>query len=220
MSSSEIDPRRSGTLWVLNLDWPLPSDLSPRVPAAFTRIGPEAVLSLARAMACDDRAVLQRFGPGRRCYVAQIEGEIAAYSWVTFDEEQIGEMRMSIRLMPGEAYIWDCVTLPAFRRNRFYTALLAHITGELRAEGFCRAWIGTDFDNVPSQNGIALAGFWPVADLVVDRVVAMRLVWVRGRDGVPEHVVTDVRRALLGDRDRAWLSALPLAKHDQPMTDA
>jgi len=97
---------------------------------------------------------------------------------------------------------------------------LAHIAGELRAEGFCRAWIGTDFDNAASQNGIALAGFRHVADLVVDRVVAMRLVWVRGRDGAPEHVVTDVRRALLGDRDRAWLSALPLAKHDQPMMDA
>ena len=34
-----------------------------------------------------------------------------------------------------------------------------------------------------------------------------------GRDGVPESLVADVRRAVLGDRDRAWLSALSLAQY-------
>ena len=205
----ESDPRRPGTIWVLNLDWPTPDGLTPHLPATLMRAGPEAAQPLAGLMGLDNpAAVLQRFASGRRCYAAWVEGTLAAYGWVSFGEEEIGEMRLRIRLAPGEAYIWDCATAPAYRRRHLYTALLGHIAGELRADVLCRAWIGVDSDNLASQKGIALAGFRPVADLIVARALAVRLVWVRGRPGIPEHVVTDARRALLGDRDRAWLAAL------------
>ena len=209
MLPADSDPRRPGTLWVMHLDWPTPGGLTPQVPATFSQIGPEAAGPLARAMGHRDPAVvLERLATGRRCYAACIDGKIAAYGWVTLDEEWIGEIRLRIRLVAGEAYVWDCATLPAYRRRRLYTALLAHITSELRAAGLCRVWIGADIDNVASQNGIALAGFKPVADLVVDRVLTLRQVWVRGRHDIPEYLVADVRRAVLGDRDRVWLAAL------------
>jgi len=216
MVSAENDPRRPGVFWVFHLDWPTPSGLAPRLPAAFVRLGPEAADTLAQAMGQEDSAeVLRRFEAGRRCYAAQVAGALAAYGWVSFVEELIGEMRLRVRLVPGEVYIWDCATLPAYRKRRLYTALLGHILGELRAEGLCRAWIGTNRDNVASQRGIALAGFQPVADLVVERVLAKRLVWVQGRPGVPEHIVEAARRVLLGDLDRAWLAALSSAGQDQ-----
>ena len=82
---------------------------------------------------------------------------------------------------------------------------------ELHAEGFCRAWIGADMDNLPSQQGIARAGFHHVADLVMARVLALRQVWVQGRPGVPGHIVAEARRAFLNDRDKIWTSAaMPL----------
>ncbi|HEY4721317.1 MAG TPA: GNAT family N-acetyltransferase, partial [Anaerolineae bacterium] len=140
-----------------------------------------------------------------------------AYGWVSFNEEEIGELRLRIHLLPGEAYIWDCATAPAYRRLRLYTGLLLHIAEQLRAEGLCRVWIGADGDNMASQQGMALADFRPVADLVVTRVLAMRMAWVRGRPGVPESVVADARRALLGDRDRVWLTALsPIQVNNSP----
>ncbi|MGH2524938.1 MAG: GNAT family N-acetyltransferase [Anaerolineales bacterium] len=204
MVSAEDAARRSGTIWVLNLDWPTPA-IVPLVPAAFIRIEPEAAPTLTEAMGlAHPAAALERFEAGRRCYAAQVEGVLVAYGWVSLDDETIGEMRLRIRLEPGEAYIWDCATAPAYRGRRLYTALLAHIVGELRAEGLCRAWIGADQENIASQKGIASAGFQPVADLIVTRALAMRLAWVRGRPGVPERLVADARRALLGDRDRAW----------------
>ncbi len=215
MHTTDSDSRRPGTLWVRNLDWPVPENAAPRVPATFRCIGPDEIDSLAQVMRLDDPAILQqRFASGKRCYVAQVEGALAAYGWVSFDEEEIGEIRLRIHLMSGEAYIWDCATAPAYRRLRLYSALLLHIADQLRAEGLCRVWIGADGDNVASQQGMALADFRPVADLVVARVLAMRLFWVRGRAGVPESVVTDARRALLGNRDQAWLGALSLVKAD------
>ena len=194
MQPSESEDQHLGTLWMGNLDEPLPASPGARVPAAFVRIGPEDAQELALAMEGDGAAVLQRFARGKHCYVARIESKLASYGWVTFDEEGIGELGISIRLQAGEAYIWDCVTLPAYRGLRLYPALLAYILHDLQRDGIHRVWIGADADNQPSQRGFILIGLQPVADVVL----TMNRQWVRGRPGVPEHLVADARRAMFG----------------------
>ncbi len=54
---------------------------------------------------------------------------------------------------------------------------------------------------------IARAGFRQVADLVLARVLALRLVWVQGRPDVPDSLVAETRRAFLNNRDKLWLAA-------------
>ena len=208
MVSAENDPRRHGTIWVLNLDKEAPAVI-PRLPADFRRI----TLDLAPALASSTDSltvteITQRLESGRQCFAAWVEGQAVAYGWVSFEHEDIGELNLRIKLVPGEAYIWDCATLPAFREKLLYSALLVYILGELRAQNRCRAWIGADYDNVVSQKGIARAGFHHVADLVIERVLAMRQVWVMGLPGVPESIVAEARRAFLNDRDKAWLNAM------------
>ena len=212
MVSAENDHRRAGTIWMLDLDEPA-RVVKPLVPAAFRRVGPNLAPALASTMGDRDASaeLLNRFASGRHCYTAWVGETLASYSWVSFEEEYIGELNLRIKLLPGEAYIWDCATTPAFRRNRLYSALLVYIIGELRAEGFSRAWIGADLDNTASQRGIARAGFHHVADLVLARVLALRQVWVQGLPDVPEHVVAEARRAFLNDRDKRWLEVLTSA---------
>jgi hypothetical protein len=205
MVSAENDPRRRGTIWVLDLDEEAPPIL-PRVHADFRRLTSD----LAPALAASTSAITlveitRRLEGGRQCYVVWAEGQVAAYGWVSLEEEDIGELNLRIRLLPGEAYIWDCATLPAFREKLLYSALLIYMLGELRAQHLCRAWIGADLDNVASQKGMARAGFQHVADLVIERVLAMRQVWVTGLPGVPESLVAEARRAFLNDRDKVWL---------------
>jgi len=77
---------------------------------------------------------------------------------------------------------------------------------ELRSQSLCRAWIGADLDNVASQKGIARAGFHHVADLAIERALAMRQVWVVGWPGVPESIVAEARRAFLNDRQKPGLN--------------
>jgi GNAT superfamily N-acetyltransferase len=205
---AEADVLPQGTLWTLDLDQPLPPGPEPRVPVAFMRAGPEVAQELARAMDLDGPVpVLQRFDSGRHCYIGRIDGTLVTYGWVTFDEEDIGELGLSIRLKAGEAYIWNCATLPAHRGQRLYPALLSHIIRELHLQGLHRVWIGTDADNLPSQSGIALAGFQPVGDVVIRRGPTMLRTWLRGRPGVPEQLVMDVRYALFGEREEAMLAA-------------
>ena len=196
--ASETGTQHVGTFWMLELDRPLPPAIVPRVPAAFMRTGPEVAGELAQAMGLDDPGiVLQRFAAGRHCYAARVDRKLAAYGWVTFDEEAIGELGLRFHLKAGEAYIWDCATLPAYRRQRLYSALLAYIVRELRAAGLCRVWIGADMDNLPSQSGMVLAGFQPAVDLFLDSTQRMRLC---ARPGIPEQVVMDIHHALFKNR--------------------
>src|SRR5947208_1621201 len=189
-----------GTFWILELDRPLPPAIVPRVPATFMRIGPEVAGELAQAIGLDDPAIiLQRFATERHCYAARVDEKLAAYGWVTFDEEAIGELGLRFRLKAGEAYIWDCATLAAYRSQGLYSALLAYIVSELRTAGLCRVWIGADMDNLVSQKGMALAGFQPAIDFFMDSAHRISQPRLSGRPGISEQLVMDVWRALLGD---------------------
>ena len=154
--------------------------------------------------------------PGKQCYIGYVENVLATYGWVTFDKEMIGELGLNIRLLPGEAYIWNCATLEDYRGLRLYPSLLWYIVGELRSQGVRRIWIGADADNLPSQVGMRLCGFQPIADFVLDYALALHSFWIRGHIGAPEQLVEDARRALLGGRHKAWLAALSSVYSDDP----
>jgi GNAT superfamily N-acetyltransferase len=212
MASAKNDRRRPGTIWALNLD-EARTAITPLLDASFRRMGPESVSLLAAIMGDGAQAeILRRFETGRHCYVALVNNQLAAYGWVSLNEEYLGELDLRVRLLAGEAYIWDCFTVPTFRRKGLYSALLMYILGELQTDRLCRVWIGADSDNKASQRGIARTGFHLVADMVVARVFAMRLVWVQERPDTSDNLVAEVRRAFLDDRDRVWLAAVEKAK--------
>src|SRR5947208_98839 len=128
-----------GILWMVDLSdlaTGPPEGIAPQVPALFEAAGPEQIDEIIAVMdyngstteGTDTTEMLrQRFASGRSCYIARVEGQLASYGWVTFDEEKIGELGMSFRLLPGEAYIWDCATRKDFRGLRLYPALVTYI---------------------------------------------------------------------------------------------
>ncbi len=206
--SADNDRRSGGTIWAVHLDDPRPV-VSPRVRARFDWVrsaSPDAFTGENGSITASEAR--NRLGAGRRCFAAWVHRQLAAYGWVSFDEEYLGELNLRIRLLPGEAYIWDCFTFPAFRGNHLYTSLLDRMVRELRSDPLCRLWIGADITNAASQRGIARAGFRAVADMRVARVLAVPQVWVQGRSGIPEGVLDEVRRAFLDNRDDVWRSAL------------
>ena len=212
LASADQDPRKAGTIWARNLDQNLPV-IQPDCPAAFGRIGPESASAIAAAMGPGSLPeVRKRFEAGRRCYAAWVGPYLASYGWVSYGEEMVGELNLRLRLVPGEAYVWDCATLPAFRGQHLYSALLSTILRDLLAQPVCRVWIGADLENIASQRGIARAGFHRVASLLVERVLAMRLVWAEGEPDIPDSWVAEARRVYLGNRDNVWLEAVSLAK--------
>ncbi len=208
MVSAANDPRKAGSIWALNLDANLP-EVPPQLTATFCQVGLESAPALAEAMGPSSLPEIhRRFEAGRQAYAAWVGRDLAAYGWVSFDEEIVGELNLRLRLIPGEAYIWDCATLAPYRQLHLYSALLAHMTRELYLQPVCRAWIGANLDNLASQRGIARAGFHRVANLLVERVLGVRMVWAQGNPDVPESWVAEARRVYLGSREKVWLDAV------------
>jgi len=206
MEPPESRPQPVGTIWMLNLDEHV-SIVEPMVAASFDRLKPE-LLSELRTSILDRPETLRRLDAGKHCYIASVESQLAAYGWVSFVDEDIGELNLRVQLLPGEVYLWDCATAPELRGKHLYSALLSYMIQELCAQGFCRAWIGADLENRVSQKGMARAGFHHVADLALERVLPVRQVWVEGLPDVPEGIVSEARRVFLNGRGKIrWKAA-------------
>jgi ribosomal protein S18 acetylase RimI-like enzyme len=119
-----------------------------------------------------------------------------AYGWVTLGEERIAEVEGTIRVGPGEAYIWDCATLPAWRGRGLYPALLRAIAQDLAAEGLEWVWIAARRENRPSLRGFEKAGYVPMADIDYWRLWRWRRLAVRAEAGAAAACGRPLRRVV------------------------
>ncbi len=197
-----------GTLWAIEMapaESSLQSQVSPRLKTSFTDARRESAPELATAMGLPDSAVVkQRFAAGSRCFVGRVDERIATYGWVSWKIECVGELERSIRLQAEEAYIWDCATLPQFRRQRLYSALLVHMAAVLQSESITRVWIGSSLGNRPSLLGFRLAGFQPAIRLYHLRLLRLRLSWWRRYQSADRALAAAARHALQSDNTRAF----------------
>jgi len=194
-----------GALWAMDLMGHVATPVVPQVAAIFGEVRHDAAEQLATAMGLSDaEAVRWRFAAGRRCFVAWVDGAIAAYGWVSQGMEYIGELERPLRLRAGEAYIWDCATLPPYRRQGLYRALLGHIAIRLRGEGMQRLWIGASLGNQPSIRGFRAAGFMPVVRVISVRLGSLCCLWLAGYSATPDSLIADARRALIAPGECVW----------------
>ena len=194
-----------GTLWASEAAEPRGAPARPRIAVVFGEVRREAAGPLAAAMGLPDpEALQQRFDGGRRCFAAWDGGWIAAYGWASQGHESVGELERTFRMQPGEAYIWDCATLPDYRGQGVYSALLDYMLAELRGAGVGRIWIGASLDNQPSLKGFANAGFQPVIELTYLRVLGLRGGWMRRKLGAPANLVAAARRMMITDDEHAF----------------
>lgn len=169
-----------GTFWVWEAENGLPPPVRPRANAIFEEILPGDLSGLANVM--DSRSLenaRRRLEGRRRCFALQLGGNIISYGWVTFGRESVGELEREFNLAPDEAYIWDCATVPGWRRKGCYSALLSLIIMQLYGEGTPRAWIGASRQNKPSVHGIAKAGFEQVLELTYRRFWVLVVISLR-----------------------------------------
>lgn len=195
-----------GTMWAIASIAHVSVTATPRITASFGEARREDAEVVAAAMGLDGVAdVIERLAAGRRCFVARVDGAVAAYGWVSRGEERIGELERPFHMAAGEAYIWDCATLPPYRGKGLYGALLSHMVAALREDGVQRIWIGASLGNQPSVRGFASAGFQPVITLTYLRVLRFHGVWIRDAPNAPPALTRDVRAALNGASREAFM---------------
>jgi len=145
-------------------DDPAPS-LAPLPGLTVRRETDPVAMAALQGRAVEEMA--RRFDAGHRAYVADVDGVPAAWGWVATRVADIGELGASFEIASGERYLWNFVTLAAFRGRGIYPRL---IEGILRAESAEaeRFWIAYAPENHASGAGIARAGFLAVAELSFD----------------------------------------------------
>jgi GNAT superfamily N-acetyltransferase len=113
-----------------------------------------------------ENRVLSRYQNAHRLYAAFLEDQAVGFGWVAMQTGGIEELDFSFAMPPGNCYLWDFVTLPAWRGRGVYPHLLQEIA---RLEDDVeRFWIGYEDHNEVSGRGIARAGFRVVGDLIVE----------------------------------------------------
>ena len=195
-----------GTLWVLETGNGLPPMCQARVEAEFSELRAADIDELAAAM--EDlptpELVQQRSQGNRRCFSLRVARQIAVYGWVTHGAERVGELERDFHLHEDEVYIWDCVTLPAWRRQRLYSALLSHIIYRLHQEGVPRLWIGASRQNQPSIRGFANAGFKPVIDLTYRRFFRLTVLWFQKAPEASRRFISAAYRILVNNHEHRF----------------
>lgn len=150
--------------------------VSVRYSDSAADLTPIAGLRVHREMRSDVMARLQdrapgviedRFAAGHTAWIASIDGEAAAWGWMATRTADIGEMGLTFAVPQRERYLWNFVTLPAFRGRGIYPRLLDAIVRSESAHAD-RFWIACAPENRASMAGIRRAGFQPVAELSFD----------------------------------------------------
>jgi GNAT superfamily N-acetyltransferase len=145
-------------------------------------------------MEAESSLVPGRLARGSRCFGAWVGHELVGYGWLSTKSEWIGELELEIGLGPGEAYVWNCVTLDRHRRKGVFRSVVTAIVGQAHKEGLARLWIAS----VVGIGGktILQAGFQPV--LRFDSTKRLGLHWLRVRpaQGVDPALLASARKAL------------------------
>jgi len=83
---------------------------------------------------------------GRTCLIALKDKQLAAYMWLTTEVDPHLE-REHVPLAPGDAYVVEIRTAPAFRRQGFQKMLLKHAIAWAKEQGCSRLVSMTGVDN-------------------------------------------------------------------------
>lgn len=182
-----------GVLWSAELDRLNSHHVAPRIPVDFSPVDSgsfEQLLAIAGQMdRIAPQALARRLDEGRQCYTARVDGSIAAYGWLTRGPEWVSEFERELNVQEGEAYIWDCATLPCHRRQRLFSALAGHVARRLSEEGLHRLWIIAVISAPAMNRRMASAGFEPVMSLTYVRLGERRgLVAIPARGAAAELV--------------------------------
>lgn len=196
-----------GILWSAELGGLNNRKIEARLPAEYCQIEKGSLAALLSSVEQMDPiapdAIARRFDGGRQCFTAQVNGDIAAYGWITHGPEYVSEFDRQLQVEEGEAYVWDCSTLPVYRQKRLFITLLAYISERLRGEGVQRLWIIGLNGAQAINRGVAAAGFKPVMRLAFIRLSGMNVLMLNPHKNASTQQRRDARRLLRGEGELA-----------------
>jgi len=83
--------------------------------------------------------IRKRLDRGDKCFVAWDEGRIVHSSWTATDKVYVPYLRRNLILEPGDFFVYDNYTLPAYRHRSITKARATYVFKYYQASGYLRA---------------------------------------------------------------------------------
>jgi hypothetical protein len=101
----------------------------------------------------------ERFAIGHEALIGRVDGALAFHAWIARKTLWVAELDLDWNLPPGDACIYDVVTLPAFRGRGYYPSVLRRLAAQPGCSGNHGVWVFCEDANRASEHGIRKAGY-------------------------------------------------------------
>jgi ribosomal protein S18 acetylase RimI-like enzyme len=156
-----------------SLEGPLPS-FEARLPITYRVAEPDDLSYLRDVILPSELEYFsKRLAHGRICILALYQENLIAYAWAS-DEVNLEIDNLELRLEPGDVYLDDFYTLPAYRRQGVYSALHLQELRYVQERGFKRAVAIVAVDNIPPQKLMKKIGYQEADRLSFRRILFKR----------------------------------------------
>lgn len=96
---------------------------------------------------------------GHFAYIAYHKDKPVAYLFCAQNECWVDEIKTHLYIKDKEAYLYDAVTDPGYRRKKIYQVLIRYAVEHLRQNGIRNVLIFSSAKNIPSVRAIKNIGF-------------------------------------------------------------
>jgi ribosomal protein S18 acetylase RimI-like enzyme len=103
----------------------------------------------------------RRFQKGKICFIAIYKEKVAAFAWISIDNEFEPNLQVEIKLEEKEAYLFDAYVVPEYRNHRLYPALGDTSLRYLRSQGYKNVLFFVGNSNKYSLKSVRSSGFKP-----------------------------------------------------------
>jgi GNAT superfamily N-acetyltransferase len=101
----------------------------------------------------------RRWARGHVCYLAIVGCEPASYVWIAFDGWRLADEDDPHALPESAAFVYDGITLPAWRGKNLFPALMHAAATDLAGSGYSELYVLVDDSNIAPQHAFRKVGF-------------------------------------------------------------
>jgi len=151
-------------LMVRPLDEPIPAP-TPKGEFSFREMTPDTKDAYLRMLPQRRSIADERLHRGARCFLAWDGDQLAHGYWMGSDRVRIDYMEGDLILAPGDVYMYDSYSPPAYRGRGLAQAMGLHVMRIAREEGYKRAWCLPAIENRAGTRPVEAIGYRAVSTL-------------------------------------------------------
>lgn len=135
--------------------------VAPRLPVTMQMLDdPDEYRTFRPDVSRDE--VCRRLSAGHLCWVARYQGRIVAALWSACGQARIDYLDREFRLLSGEAYFYEVMTVPELRGQNVAPALMMWAMQRLSQAGYHQVTVATAPENEAAQRAFAKNGYRPL----------------------------------------------------------